>query len=125
VLDSIDESLNLVPQFVEVAIMTATTMASARGNHRLPAGLPHLVTQTVAIVALVTNDVPGPQPRQQLFGAAHVMPLTASHVETYRTAFAIDCEVDFAAKTTTRSSEGLAILTPFAPAACWAGPDDC
>ena len=72
----------------------------------------------IGVIGRVGEEILTRQAGDQPFGLGDVANLTAGEDETQRIAQAIDGDVDLARQAAARTSDGLILSPPFAPAAC-------
>ncbi len=76
-LYAIEESFNYVSEFVFYSVVPLVTGAFAYGDNRLRAATTNLLSQGIAVVALVADDVFGRKVLQQCFGFHHIVTFAA------------------------------------------------
>ena len=76
-LYSIEETFNNVSEFVFYSVVPPATGSFASGDDRLRAATTNLLSQGIAVVALVADDVFGKKVLQQCFGFHHIVTFAA------------------------------------------------
>lgn len=75
------------------------------------------LSQFIAVVALIGNDVFCGNSHDQTFAASGIMNFAAGEFDSNGISERVNCKVDFGAEATFGSSQSLIDLPPFAPAA--------
>src|SRR5438874_3890775 len=125
VLDSVHETLDQVPFFVQVLVVVSRLLAVALGrNDRLCSVRFNGLDEGVAVIALVGQDGLGLVALQKRLRLGDIRLLPGSQLEFHRQTEAVDSRMKLRGKTATRAAQCLVFRlyagTPFfAPAACW------
>ena len=108
-----------VPFLVKVGVEGDGLRARPVGrNDRLHAGFVDMITEPVLVIGFVGQQMFARQAFHQTLGLGDVVPLPRRQDEAQRIAQGIDGDVDLAAQPAARTSDGLILSPPFAPAAC-------
>jgi hypothetical protein len=122
VFEAIDEPLNVIAQRVNPAINRMLDEAiSFGGNLRLATALAHIIADGIAVVATVTEQHGRVAPAlcHELGGGDAVMRLAGCQHDADGQAFNVGAQVDFRREAVARTTKGLVLSPPFAPAAPW------
>jgi len=93
-------------------------MPGSRRYHRMTSLTTDLFPQGIAVVSLVTDDIPNAETLKEQWGRDQIVPLSSRENQTNSSALAADSGMHFRGQSTARAANRLLLAPPFAPAAC-------